>query len=112
MNDKDRELIERVLKSAGEAGSMGWEHLVRYYFVSGVLSAIGYSLLVAGALYALRTLHNWKIKKDWDDMEKHLVRGIGMTVCVVAAAIFFTEAVSGLRTAMVPEGAAIRAALN
>lgn len=112
MNDKDRELVERVLQAAGEAGSQGWEHLVRYYFVSGVLSAVGYSLLVAGALYALRRLHKWSIEEEWDAMEKHVVRGIGMTVCVIAAVIFFSEAVSGLRTALTPEGAAIRAVLN
>jgi hypothetical protein len=108
MNDKDRELVERIVAAAGEAGSQGWEYLVQWHFINGVLGFIGNAVLLLGLGYLLKRAFTWKPKED----EAHIARAVCILALVIATYCSLIDCVNSVRDAIAPEGAAIHSALS
>lgn len=108
MNDKDRELIIQALHDVGKVGETGFNALVRWQFIDGLTVCLTSSAAVALALWALWRLLKWKPEGRYDDDMARFVRGAGMVVCLVAAALTICSGVqAGLRDMLAPEGAAV-----
>ena len=111
MNDKDRELLAQVLRSAGSAGEQGFTYLVHYRFVDGLTSVIGFALAIAGGIWCLRKLVEWKPDRDFLSMEPGF-RGAGMVLLCIAIFGCLVGVMSGINSMVAPEGAAIQSALS
>lgn len=112
MNDKDRELVERIVNAVGKAGAHGYEALVRYQVVDGIVSALCFAIALAGSIWAFRRLLAWSPKKDWDDDIKHFARGVGFVVCAVAMFCMLAGMANNIVQALQPEGSIIKAAIT
>lgn len=117
MNDKDRQLIEQVLSAAGTAGIQGWEYLVRWQFINGTLSLVGYIALLGACVWMGRRVLAWKTSKAerYDSFAADFApfaKGVAIVVLVIMAQCAFASAVNSLRDAIAPEGAAIREILK
>lgn len=112
MKDQDRELIEQVLSAAGTAGVQGWGYAVHWVFVDGLLSIVGYLVLLIAALYLLKRAFAWKPTDSFDDEPKQLARGASILILCAVSALCFAGAVNGVRDAIAPEGAAVMKILS
>jgi len=108
MNDHDRDLIQQVLQAAGKAGEQGFAYLVHWQLLDGLISLVGYGILLLGALWAFRRALAWKPKED----EGHIARAATLVVTSIAMAIFLSGSFDGLRDMLAPEGAAIYTVLH
>lgn len=108
MNDQDRNLVEQVVKAAGKAGEQGFEYLVNFTLVTGIVDLVGYTAWMALGLYLGKRLFTWKPEEP----EGHCARGAGMVVC----ALFFAMSIAGQAESIVkilaPAGAAIHAVVK
>jgi hypothetical protein len=112
MNDKDRDLIEQVLRAAGEAGEHGFGYLVHYTAVSGATNLLANVCIIALVAWLFKKLLAWKPKEDFDQAEKHIGRVIGMVILSVVALICISDAADCISALVAPEGAAIHSALK
>lgn len=112
MNDKDRELVERVISAVSETGRTGFESLVHYQVIDGIVSAICYAAALAGCIWAFRRLLAWQPKDSWDDDMKHLARGAGFLICGAATFFMLAGMATNVVQALQPQGSIIKAALT
>lgn len=107
MNDADRQLIDTVLTTAGTAGAKGWEYLVYWTRIDGILSTIGFSILLAAAMTcAIKCYRNYR--KNQGDPEIMIVVGI----CCLASVAFICGLETSIVQALAPEGYALQHALG
>jgi predicted cobalt transporter CbtA len=111
MNDQDRELVERIVSAVGEAGKHGYEALVRYQVVDGIVSAICFAIALAGCAWCFRKLLAWKPGDGWDAEMSHVARGAGFVVSAVAMFLMLVGLASNIVQAIQPEGSVIKLAI-
>jgi hypothetical protein len=112
MNDQDRKLVERIVSAVGEAGKHGYEALVRYQVVDGIVSAIAFAIGLAACIWAFRHLLAWKPEGGWDNDIKHFARGAGFVVCAIVAFVMLGGVASNVVQAIQPEGSVIKLAIT
>jgi hypothetical protein len=112
MNDQDRELVERIVSAVGEAGKHGYEALVRYQVVDGIVSAICFAAMLAAAIWAFRKLLAWQPKDDFDADMRHFARGLGFVACAIAIFGMLAGTASNIVQALQPEGSIIKLAIT
>lgn len=112
MNDKDRDLVERVVHAVGNAGAEGFEHLVRYTQISGVIDAFGYAAWAGVAVYLGKRLHAWKPDAGWDNDIAYFFRGAGMLICAGFVMASIAGEASSIAAILEPAGTAIRKAIR
>lgn len=114
MDDKTRDLIETVLKSAGQAGSQGFAYLVAYTRVDGLVGCLFSLVIVAFLAWAMSLLMRWKPNSGrCDDFVSPAGwRGMGMIMCAVAIVCFICSFANNLTESLQPQGAAILSALH
>jgi hypothetical protein len=110
MNDKDRDLIQQILQTAGQTGEKGFGYLVHFRFVDGLTDFIGGVAFVTLTLWVIRTAWNSKKFEEWDDGA--VCRGIITIICSIVFFISGWVALGGVTAMLAPEGAAIHTALH
>lgn len=108
MNDRDRDLIQQVLQAAGKAGEQGFAYLVRWQMLDGLISFIGWGILLVGTLWAFRRLLAWKPDEDG----AYIARGAALVASALAVIGFLAGSLDGIRDMLAPEGAAIYTVLH
>ena len=113
MNDNTRQMIEMVLKAAGQAGSQGFGYLVTYTRTDGAVGCL-FSLVILGIVATFMSwLLRWKPEGgNGDDfISPNGWRGIGLAICALLTLICFGQFGSSLVEWLQPQGAAIHAVL-
>lgn len=105
MQDKDRQLIEEVIKAAGTAGEHGFWAMAQYQWADGFTDMIG--ALVAIIIIVTLSIVGLKIKCE-DKEAQTVTRVISIILGGLLFAIIFEAGVmSGVTKMIAPEGAAI-----
>jgi hypothetical protein len=112
MNDRDRQLVEEVLRAAGTAGTKGWDYLIRFMVWDGIVGALAGAALIGAALYAFKLILKWKPKDGGDSDMAHLARGAAMAVLCVVLIAFVCGVASSIVQVLAPQGAAIHMAIR
>lgn len=108
MNEQDRNLVEQVVKAAGKAGEQGFEYLVNFTLVTGIVDLFGYAAWMAVAVFLGKKLHQWKPRDEFG----HLPRGSGMLACAVCVLVSIVGMAESMAKILAPAGAAIHAVVK
>lgn len=112
MNDKDRELVEHVLRTAGTAGQEGFSFMVRYQLVNGLTSLLIASAFCAGSIYLIKRAFAWDTSKSDDSDIAAVGRGfaiVGACIALLISGCFIQDALTCI---FAPEGAAIHSVVH
>lgn len=112
MNDKDRELLVQILHSAGSVGEQGFTYLVRYQFIDGITSFVGFGIALVAGAWLLRKVFAWKPEKGYDGDGERIGKNIAVVVLCALLFAFLCGMLNGVNAALAPEGSAIKAALG
>ena len=111
MNDKELELVKQILGKAGSASEAGFKYLVQYKITDGVISMIGYGVLLTICFYLFRRLDKWKPADDYEG-DKSIGKIFGMIVVLLFSIGFICGFFNSITELMAPQGAAIIELLN
>lgn len=110
MDDKDRELIAQVLRTAGSAGQQGFEALVRYAYIDGITDVIGSVAAIATMLGLLYCVWSAEII---DEDDRGIIRFVSSLFgALFIVIVFAVGTMGGLTSMLAPAGAAVKTLLH
>lgn len=107
MNDKDRDLVQQVLQAAGQAGEKGFGYLVHWKLLDGITDIAAGVGILGFVVWAFRRTLAWKPEED----AAHIARAALLIILSLTGMFGGSGMLSGITTALAPEGAAIHSVL-